>query len=306
MSGRAPIWATYALLATAVLLWSANAVIGRAAPEEGVPPLALNFWRWGLAFAIFAAFKHRAVWRQRALFLRHWRFCVGYALASVTLFNMFFYVGLQYTPAVQGALIQSLLPIAVLALAAIFLSHRISWREAVGIVFSVGGAAVIVLRGDLQVLLTLALNIGDLWVLASTISWAVQVLLTRWIPKEVDLFAFMAVAVGTGWVMCAPFYAVETAMGRPMPLTALSLFYVAYTGIAASVVAYAVWMMGLTRVRPAVAGYFANLYPVGAAALGILLLNETFAWYHGAGAILILAGIWLATARRAGGEPKTA
>ena len=40
------------------------------------------------------------------------------------------------------------------------------------------------------------------------------------------------------------------------------------------------------------AGLFVNLTPSFAAALAVLLLGETFRWYHGAALALVFAGIW--------------
>jgi hypothetical protein len=37
------------LLATAVLFWAGNSVVGRAMAGT-VPPMALSFWRWVFAF----------------------------------------------------------------------------------------------------------------------------------------------------------------------------------------------------------------------------------------------------------------
>ena len=92
------------LLATALLLWAGNVSATRAAMLESVPPLAFNFWRWSLALAVFLPFTANRVWRQREVFRAHWRFFAVFSGVSITAFNSLYYVGLQYTTAVQGSL----------------------------------------------------------------------------------------------------------------------------------------------------------------------------------------------------------
>ena len=36
--------------------WAGNAIIGRAATEQDIPPLAMNFWRWVMALAFYSLF----------------------------------------------------------------------------------------------------------------------------------------------------------------------------------------------------------------------------------------------------------
>jgi drug/metabolite transporter (DMT)-like permease len=86
-----------------------------------------------------------------------------------------------------------------------------------------------------------------------------------------------------------------------MPFNEISISMIVYVGIIASVGGTTMWNEGTWRVGGAQAGYFGNLYPVFAGALAIFILGEKPEWYHGAGAILVIAGIWLAIFER---EPK--
>ncbi len=153
----------YVLLVLAVLFWSGNAIVGRAAAGADMPPLGLNFWRWATALVVFLTFFGRATWRQRHAILANLKFLVPFCAVSVVGFNSLFYLALQSTTALQASLIQSVLPVLVLLLGLAVLRTPITVRQGWGVVFSIFGAVLIVIRGDLAVIATLELNTGDAW-----------------------------------------------------------------------------------------------------------------------------------------------
>lgn len=290
----------FACLFAALLFWAGNAIVGRSAPHAGIPPLALTFWRWVVAGALLAPLGvPRAVRLWPAIRHRWWVFAV-YGLCAVGCFNTFLYVGLQYTTAVQASLIQSLLPVFVVLLAKLFLGQGIRPAQAVGLCLSLGGAALIVGRGDLGTLRSLRLNPGDLWMLAAVSVWAIQTIVLRWKPAEVDLVAFQTVAIGVGLLLLLPLSLMERAGGRNMPVTAESVAFIAYAALLASVVALSCWNYGTLLLGPHTAGFVGNLYPLLTSLLAVVLLGEPFLWFHGVGGGLILSGIYLATGRPGG------
>ncbi len=298
-AARRQVLSGYLLLLLAVLFWSGNSVVGRAAAGEQIPPMALNFWRWITAFLLFAAIFGRQTWRQRGEILRHWKFLIGFTSVSIVGFNVTFYIALQRTTALQASLIQSILPVLVLLLGLVILRQRISGRQWWGVVFSIAGGALIVIRGDFGVIRTLTLNEGDVWALGAVFMWAWQAFLMRWKPKSIDIMCFMTAITFVGVITMAPIYAWESATIAPMPLTRTSVLFVLYVGVLAGFVGTTCWNEGTYRAGGAQAGYFGNLYPIFAGLLAILILGEAPRWYHFAGAASVVVGIWLATAQHA-------
>ena len=296
---RKRVLSGFLLLVLAVWLWAGNSIVGRAAVGENIPPMALNFWRWATAFAVFAVFFGRSTWRQRGELRQHWKFLVAFSLVTVVGFNVVFYVALQKTTALQATLIQSILPVLVLLLGLVILRERIAVRQWWGVVFSIGGAVLIVVRGDSAVLRTLQLNDGDIWALGAVFLWAWQAFLMRWKPRGMEIMPFMTTISGIGVVAMLPLYLWETATVAPMPFTGTSALFILYVGVMAGFVGTTCWNEGTYRAGAAQAGYFGNLYPIFAGALAILILGEDPHWYHAAGAAAVLTGIWLATTGRA-------
>ena len=289
----------YGFILLALLFWAGNATVGRTAPDAHIPPLALNFWRWVVALLVLGAFALPKLSAQWPLLRPHWLLCTTFGIVTVAGFNAVFYIALQYTTVVQGTLIAGVLPIMVLVAARLFLAQPITARQLAGVLISIVGVAVIVTRGDSAMLVHLSLNIGDLWMLFAICLWAAQTILIRFMPKEIDLLAFQVAAFVPGLLVALPFYLYETASGHPMPITTSSALAITYTGLIASVLGFTCWNLGVLRVGAKNASYFGNLYPIFGASMGILVLGESFHWYHALGALIIVAGIYLATFTRA-------
>lgn len=296
---RKRILSGYMLLVLAVLLWAGNSVVGRAAAGEAIPPMGLNFWRWTVAFGVFTLLFGRRTWAQRAEICAHWKFLTLFSSVSIVGFNAVFYVALHKTTALQASLIQSVLPVLVLLLGLVILRQRITGRQWWGVLFSIAGAALIVIRGDLSLLGTFELHDGDVWALGAVFLWAWQAFLMRWKPRSIDIMPFMNAISFIGVIIMLPLYLVETSSGTPMPFTQTSVLFVLYVGVLASCVGTTCWNEGTYRAGGAQAGYFGNLYPIFAGALAILILGEAPRWYHVAGAASVIVGIWLATAQHA-------
>ncbi|MGB0577030.1 MAG: DMT family transporter [Alphaproteobacteria bacterium] len=284
----------YALLTAGILFWAGNAVVGRAAAGADIPPLTLNFFRWSIALVFFLAIFGRSTWAQRQLLWQHRKFIVIYSILTIVGFNCTFYVALQKTTVLQASLIQSILPVLVLLLALVVMKTRITGQQWWGVVFSIGGAALIVIRGDWEIVKSLRIQDGDIWALVAVFLWALQAFLMRYKPKSIDIMPFMTALATVGVIIMTPMYIWESTVIKPTPFTQESIMLFLYLGIFAGFLGTTSWNEGTYRTGPAQAGYFGNLYPVFAGGLAILLLGETLHWYHMLGAGLVVAGIWLA------------
>jgi drug/metabolite transporter (DMT)-like permease len=279
----------------ALLCWGGNALVGRTAPDANIPPIALNFWRWMVALLVLAPFAIGNLRAQWPLFRAHWWLWTVFGIITVAGFNTTFYIALQHTTVVQGTLITGALPVLVLIAARIFLAQPITARQLAGVLIAICGVAVIVTRGDPKTLATLNLNIGDLWMLGAVCLWAAQIILIRFLPKGMNLMAFQVACFVPGLAVTLPMYLIETLGGHPMPLTTHALLSIAYTGVIASALGFTFWNMGAIRTGAKNAGYLGNLYPLISASLGIVVLGEPVGWHHAVGAVVIFAGIYLAT-----------
>ena len=283
-----------ALAALASLCWAGNWVLGRAIRAD-VPPFGLTFWRWALASVILLPFV-RAHWQADLRMLRaHAPLILGMALLSAAMFQSMTYIGLHSTEAVNALRVSATMPLFMVMIAGIVLRERFSLRQLVGIGISFLGVAYIIARGEPARLLSLHLNIGDLWILAALVVWGLYSVLLKFKPAElspVGLAFFIAVF---GALFILPLHVWEMARGQFVPLTRAGIGSVAYTGLFASVIALLAYNAAVARIGPSRAVFFLHLMPVFGAGLAVLFLGEALAPYHLIGFPIALGGVLWAT-----------
>jgi drug/metabolite transporter (DMT)-like permease len=271
-------------------------VVGRAA-RDLIPPIAFNFWRWALALLILLPFTGRDLVRHRALILQHWRILCALALTGITVFHSFIYLGLSQSPAINGLLLFATSPLFFVLLAWLLTGERITRGQALGIAASIAGAALVIARGELAVLLGLRFAPGDLWLLAGVVLWALYSVLLRRRPAGLPPLVLLAATVLIALLLLLPVYGLELWSGARLQVTTASLVSLAYVALFPSVLAYIFWNRGVREVGPNAAGVTLQLMPVFGALLATAFLGEQLAGYHWLGGALVLSGLLLAWRR---------
>lgn len=289
-----------ALLAFASACWGGNITIGRAVSAE-VPPVALSFWRWLLAFLILLPFALAHVRRDWSAIRRHWGFLALLAFFGMAAFHTVTYLSVNYTTATNAALLVAICPVLVPLLSWALYREPITLRLVVAIVVSLLGVVVIVTRGAPELLLSIAFNKGDLIMLIAVFTWSVYTVLVKHRPRELHPQSLLAATMVMAVAMLLPLYLWESLTLRAMPVTAESLATVAYVVVFASLLAFLAFNRGIEVLGPNVGGLFMHVVPVCAAVFAFVFLGERLQPFHGLGIAAIAAGIVLANWRSAAG-----
>ena len=296
-AGRSPLPA-YLALTGAALFWGGNWVIARWIQFE-IPPQTLGLLRWGSAGILLAPFVLPATVRAWPAIRRELPRLAVLGIVGVTGFSALSYTGLSYTTSINGSLLNAAAPVFLILFSALGFGERIGLAEMAGVAVSLAGVIVIVSRGDLAALAALSVNIGDVWVLAAVLLWAVYtVLLRRWrtaLPPLVFLFVTIVLSLPLPIVTSA----IELTFGPRLPTINLATAAtVLYLGLFPSIGAYMFWNYGVARVGATRATLFQYLIPVFAAGLAVVILEERVRLFHIAGAALIVGGLVMATRQR--------
>ncbi len=295
-AGR-PVTSPYVLVVLAAIFWSGNAVVGRAF-SDAIPPIAFSFWRWAVGFAFLLPFTFRPLWLSRGLVVRHWRLLVLYYLLGVVGCNVLTYAALHDTTAVNSSLINSTTPIFVMCLSFALFGDRIEPRQLLGVGVSLLGVIAIVSGGRLDNLGALALNRGDLLMLASIGLWSAYTALLRRKPEGLPPMAFLTVLMGLGALLELPAYLVEIALGATFAPSQPNLLAIFYVGVFPAALALYFWNRAVAALGANRVSVFIHLMPVFGTVMAVVFLGEAFDPHHALGIALIFAGIYLATARR--------
>ena len=294
----------YLLLSLTSFFWSLNWVIGRAIVGH-VTPLTLTFIRWVVAVAVMMPFAWPEIRAHWPVVRRNWKVIAWLGFWGTGLHNAFAYVGLQYTTATNGVILNSSIPIMIILLGWLIYRETITRMQALGVGVSLAGILAIISRGDLAALAQLELNKGDLIVLAGMIFWAAYTVFLRLKPAELPGLAMLACCGVVGVALLFPLMLFEMLfLGGRAEFSAATMAAMLYVGVFPSFVGYVFWNRGVAEVGPTVAGIFVHLMPAFGALLAWLFLDERIHLFHIVGIVLILAGIALTTrGHRAVPEP---
>ncbi len=293
---------TALLLTVPPLLWAGNAVVGRLVTDL-VPPITLNFLRWLGAFLILLPL---AAWvlRPSSGLYPHWRRFALLSLLGVGCYNTFQYMALHTSTPLNLTLVASSGPFFMLLMGATLFKTPARGRQWLGAGLSLTGVCVVLSRGDWAQLSQVRFVVGDLFMLLATACWSLYswLLVRRDEPAHIraDWAAFLMsqVVFGLGWT--GLFSAIEWQLsdarivwGWPLLAT------LAYVAVGPAVLAYRCWGLGVAQAGPNTSAFFSNLTPIFAALMSAAFIGEWPRLYHGLAFALIVAGIWVSSARRA-------
>ena len=283
----------YLLLALAMLFWAGNWVIGRAM-RDAFEPFTLNFLRWVLATLILAPFALPALRAQLPVIRRHWGILLLLSLTGVSLFHAMVYLGLKSTTTVNAILLNSSLPLFILACSWVLERERSTPRQVGGMLLSFAGILVILSRGAPASLLQLDVHAGDAWILLAMPVWGVYSVLLKRRPPELGGVAFLFVISAIGTLLLVP----AAVLAPPRWPGTQAMLGVLYIAVFASVLAFICWNRGVAIVGANAAGFTLHLLPLFGTVLAIVFLEETFQAFHALGFATILAGVVVATRAR--------
>ncbi len=287
----------YGLLAVAALFWSGNHVVGRAMGGE-VPPMAASTIRWLIPALLMFPFVRPHLARDWPTIRTHWKVMLWLGLTGGALFTALQYVGLEYTAALNVSVLNSLVPVLIVATGAVVFRDRVSAWQLTGIAISSLGVLAIVARGDLATLAALSFNVGDIIILFNMLIFSIYAACLRLRP-QIHWMSFIFVLAVISSLGTLPFFIWETLAGITLKPTLLTFVSMAYISLFPSVVAFAAWNRGVELIGANRSGPFLHLVPIYTAIVASTLLGEHLAAYHVAGFALILTGVWLASKRAA-------
>ncbi len=277
--------------------WTVNYLVGRSAPAL-IAPHALAFCRWALAALILGVFawgelkdKLHLIWPER------WHF-LTFGLLGMWICGAWLYVGARTSPANNLALIYALSPVFIVLGAAFFLYEPMRKRQWLGVLLAMTGLVHVVIQGRWSAIAQTEFVIGDLWVLACAVAWAIYSLLLKKWPSPFSPLARLVLIAAAGALFMLPLAVIEAWSGLPHTQTvwgAQTFALIVAAAVFPGAGAYFCYSLLQKRIGAARTALVLYLGPLYAAALAWFVLGEPLHIYHAIGAIIILPGIFLAS-----------
>ncbi len=283
----------YILLVVATLFWSGNFIVGKFATLFQIPPLTLNVYRWISVWLILMPFTYKEIYNHLPSIKKNWLVISFMGVITISTFNSVVYFALNYTQVINAVLVLAAIPAATIVFSSLMNVEKTNIFQILGLFFSIIGIGSIISYGDIQKIISLSFNKGDLWMLVCVLSWALYSTLLKKNKFEFSQFSLIQLMVSAGILFLIPQLIYEKSIGLELNYNKAFFLILFYVVVFPAIAAYYCWQKGVEIIGPNRASMFIQLMPLFSAVMAIIIFNEKFQLYHFIGAIFIVLGIYL-------------
>lgn len=252
-TAKMQLFTTYLFTAIAAMLWGANFNLAIPVLAEMHPYVAAAN-RYVIAAAIMYLI---TLYRGESIPIRYAKSYIVLGLLGVFGYNLFFFLGMQTTSAVNGALILALNPLLTSIVAYLMLGEKLGYIQILAFAVGLMGVAIVVLGAGAK----LQLAIGDVLIFGAALSWAFyNVLVKQLMPKDISGFAATTGIMVVGAIALSVVAMVSGQLfTMPSVHAGIPLLIMAIGG---GVLAYLFWNAGVAKLGATQAAIFLNLVPI--------------------------------------------
>ena len=281
------------MVVCATLFWAGNFNVGKIAFIENIPPFSLAFLRWSLVWILLIPFTYKEIFNLRKIIFKNFKLLFLLGLSSVFLYSALTYMALNYTQIINASLFNTAVPATIILICFILKIEKTNIFQLSGLLVSTLGILAIVTKLDLEILLSLNFNKGDLFMIVAIISWGIYSAFLRKRNFNVSLIALVQIICTFGVVMLAPAFLIEFNQGQFVEINLNLLYILLYVAIFPSIGSYYCWAGSVSIIGANRAGIFLSLIPLFSTIFAMIFFDEKFLFFHLIGSILIILGLFL-------------
>jgi drug/metabolite transporter (DMT)-like permease len=283
----------YLMLVLATLFWAGNFMVGKFAFLENIPPMSLVFYRWSLVWIILLPFTYKEIIKFKSIILNNLPLLFFLAFTSVGLFNSFTYLSLVHTQVINASLFNTAIPAMIILLCFLFKIEKTNKFQILGLVISVLGILSIITKLDINNLLLLNFNKGDLIMIGGVITWGLYSSFLKKKNFTLPLLTLVHILCTFGLLFILPQYLYELSQDLVIKFNKDLGYILIFLALFPSIGSYYCWAGAVSIIGANRAGIFLSLIPLFSTIMAIIFLNEKFQFFHLIGAILIVLGLFL-------------
>lgn len=276
----------YAYVIAAAVCWGSLGLFNRVLSAAGVSLLNMMPLRFGGTAVLFTAFCllfKRQVFRIQ---LRHLPIFLGSGLISMLLLGLVYFRCQQLCSLAVASILMYLAPSFVVLYGAIFWKTPLTRRKLAALLLALCGCALVsgITGGDVRISME-----GLLMGLASALCYGGYTVFAHYGLQYYDSFTmsyWTFLIAGIAALFLADWPALLASMTSPTPcLAALGL------AVVGTALPFTLYTKSLEIVESGKAAIIANIEPVTAAVIGVVVFRETMSPWTLAGIVLVLSGV---------------
>lgn len=281
-------------------IFAANVIFGLGVP---VSKALLNDWVTPMGYMASRSFFAAVIFWLIAAFLpsekverRDLWVILGGGLLGFVISQSLTAWALDYTTPVYFSLIAALTPVAVMLMAALFISERITLVKLLGVVLGIGGALLMLAKGWQS---GAGKNdfLGIILAVLSVLTWAVYLIVTRSVSQKYTAVTQMKWVFLISAIVTVPIALREWDM-QPLYSAAANwagISEMAFLVLGATVLGYFLIPVAMKSLAATTVSIYTNLQPVVASLVAIAIGQDVLTWDKPVAAVLVLLSAWIVT-----------
>ena len=272
---------------------ASNLVVARGGVEF-VPPISLAFWRWTVVFFILLPFTYLTLKKNFNVIKKEYRKLFFLGATGCGICGAFPFLAGQTTTVINMGIIYTSSPVFIILISYFFFHEKINLNKIIGLIACLIGVFVIIIKGNLDLLINLKFTIGDLWMLAAAIGWALYSINLFYWKSKLKIFDRFAMISFFGALSLLPFYICEELFYKQTIFAQEFYLWVIFAAISPGIIAFTLYTIAQKKLGASLTGFTLYVFTVYGAIYGYFLFNEKLENYHIVGTILVFFGVYLA------------
>ena len=272
---------------------ASNLVVARGGVEF-VPPISLAFWRWTAVFIILLPFTFMSLKKNYKIIVKEYKKLFFLGTMGCGVCGAFPFLAGETTTVTNMGIIYTSSPIFIIFISSLFFGEKINFIKIIGLITCLTGVFAIIIKGDLDLLINLKFTIGDLWMLAASIGWALYSIYLFYWKTELQIFQRFVLIAFFGAVSLFPFYIIEELIFQKTIFNLNFFLWVIFAAISPGIIAFILYSKAQEKLGASLTGFTLYVFTVYAAIYGFFLFDEKLEFFHYIGTILVFFGVYLA------------
>jgi len=275
---------------------ASNLVVARGGVEY-VPPISLAFWRWTLVFLILLPFTYPSLKKNYKVIKKEYKKLFFLGAMGCGVCGAFPFLAGQTTTVTNMGIIYTSSPIFIILISSIFFNEKINLTKIIGLIACLVGVFAIIIKGNFLLLINLNFTIGDLWMLAAAIGWALYSIYLFYWKTKLEIFQRFTLIALFGALSLLPFYIGEEIFYERTIFSIEFFIWVIFAAISPGIIAFTLYTIAQKKLGASLTGFTLYVFTIYGAIYGYFLFDERLENYHLIGTILVFIGVYLAKKR---------
>ena len=272
---------------------ASNLIVARGGVEY-VPPISLAFWRWAVVVLILLPFTYSLLINNFKIIKKEFKRLFFLGAMGCGVCGAFPFLAGETTTVTNMGIIYTSSPIFIILISALFYNEKINFMKIIGLISCLIGVFAIIIKGDLNLLLNLNFTIGDLWMLAAAIGWALYSIYLFYWKSELPIFQRFTLVAFFGAISLLPFYIIEEVVVQRTSFNLQFFSWVVFAAISPGIIAFTLYTQAQKSLGASLTGFTLYVFTIYAAIYGFIFFDEKLETFHYIGTVLVFIGVYLA------------